>query len=175
MYNPQGRQQPAEYRLPYPDGSFDLVILGSVFTHMLPKDGEHYLSEITRVSRGGGRCLISWFLLNDESLALIDSKKSTLDFRYEIEVICRTTHHDQPEVATAYKEAHVWDLYENSRLAIKGPIHYGSWCGRCQFLSYQDLLVAVKVPTPSASTRGEYTRSWPADLLAKKRQAYGVA
>ena len=47
-YNPGGRHKAAEYRFPYPDGSFDLVVLGSVFTHMLTDDTAHYLSEMAR-------------------------------------------------------------------------------------------------------------------------------
>ena len=66
-YNPGGRHKAAEYRFPYPDGSFDFVVLGSVFTHMLTDDTEHYLSEVARVLRPKGRTLISWFLLNQES------------------------------------------------------------------------------------------------------------
>ena len=112
FYNPQGSQRSLEYRFPFSDSSFDLVTLGSVFTHILPKDVEHYLSEITRVLRGGGRCLISWFLLNEESLGLIDSNKSTLDFRYEIEAVCRTIDREQPEMASAYNEDSVRGLYE---------------------------------------------------------------
>ena len=45
-YNPGGRYKAAEYRFPYPDGSFDFVVLGSVFTHMLTDDTAHYLSEV---------------------------------------------------------------------------------------------------------------------------------
>jgi SAM-dependent methyltransferase len=41
-YNPAGRYQPQDYRLPFPDGSFDVVLLKSVFTHMVPGEVRSY-------------------------------------------------------------------------------------------------------------------------------------
>jgi SAM-dependent methyltransferase len=84
LYNPLGKYQPSEYQFPFADESFTFVMLGSVFTHMLPGDLEHYLSEVRRVLTIG-RCLISYFLLNDESRRLIDAGKSALDFKYELD------------------------------------------------------------------------------------------
>lgn len=80
-YHPEGSQKASEYRFPYADGSFDFVFLTSVFTHMLPQDMENYLSEISRILRSGGRCLITFFLLNAESLKLIEMGASDLDFQ----------------------------------------------------------------------------------------------
>jgi len=143
-YNPGGRYKATEYRFPYPDGSFDFVVLGSVFTHMLTDDTAHYLSEVARVLRPEGRSLISWFLLNQESQDLVRSGKGTQNFTQEIDAVCSSTSLQQSEQATAYDERYVLDLYARCELAIKPPIHYGSWCGRGEYLSYQDLIVAVK-------------------------------
>jgi hypothetical protein len=44
-------------------------MLGSVFTHMQPDDVANYLSEIHRVTQGS-RCMISYFLLNEETQRL---------------------------------------------------------------------------------------------------------
>jgi SAM-dependent methyltransferase len=63
-YNPGGRTAPTEYRLPYPDATFDLVVLTSVFTHMLTAEHEHYLDEIVRVLKPDGRCFATYLLLN---------------------------------------------------------------------------------------------------------------
>ena len=51
---------------------------------MVAEEVEHYLSEIARVLKPGGRCLISFFLLNEESLGLIARGKSTIDLRHEL-------------------------------------------------------------------------------------------
>ena len=42
--------------------------------------------------------------------------------------------------------AFVRALYDKYNLEIKEPIHYGAWCGREKFLSYQDLIFAFKAP-----------------------------
>ena len=47
-YNPKGRVQPADYRFPYQDETFDAAVLISVFTHMLPRDVDRYVGEIAR-------------------------------------------------------------------------------------------------------------------------------
>lgn len=143
-YNPKGKFKASEYRFPYQDESFDFVFLKSVFTHMLPQDMENYLSEVSRVLKKGQRCLITYFLLNAQSLALIDAKLSTLDFKYgfgNYRTISKTTS----ENAVAYTEEYIHKLYEKFGLKIVNSIQYGSWCGRKDYLSYQDIIIAVRV------------------------------
>lgn len=143
-YNPKGKVQAQDFRFPFDNESFDFVFLTSVFTHMLPLDLENYLSEISRVLRTGGRCLITFFILNEESVKLVRSGSSTLDFRYEIEG-CLTTNKTIPEAAIAYYEDFIGKLFEKYQLVISQPIRYGSWCKRPTFLTYQDLIIAEKV------------------------------
>ncbi len=50
---------------------------------MLAPEVENYLSEIARMLKVGGRCFISFFLLNPESLELIAKGQSTLDLKYD--------------------------------------------------------------------------------------------
>lgn len=89
-YNPHGKVRAQDFQFPFDDESLDFVFLTSVFTHMLPSDLENYLSEISRVLKTGGKCLITFFILNEESESLVRSGRSTLDFRYKIEG-CLTT------------------------------------------------------------------------------------
>jgi SAM-dependent methyltransferase len=142
-YNPRGKHKACEYTFVYRDRTFDFVFATSVFTHMLPEDMERYLSEIIRVMKPGARCLITFFLLNPESLNLMAEKKSTRDFAHQSRNY-RTTEKDMPEGAVAYDEQYVRNLYAGLGLEINAPIHYGSWCGRTAFLSYQDIVVAGK-------------------------------
>lgn len=51
IYNPTGNSSPESYVFPFPDESFDVVFLYSVFTHMLPEAVDNYLSQIGRVLR----------------------------------------------------------------------------------------------------------------------------
>jgi SAM-dependent methyltransferase len=109
-YNPGGRFAASEYEFPYEDESFDFVLLTSVFTHLLPDEVENYLSEIRRVLAPGGRCLASFFLLNEESLGSIRSGASTINFRHDFGEY-RTKDKDTPEAAIAYPEDYIRSLY----------------------------------------------------------------
>lgn len=151
-YNPTGTLRAAEYRFPYRDGSFDFVFLTSVFTHMLPPDMEHYLSEIHRVLRKGGRCFITFFLLNSESMALVEAAASAIDFKYEMEKYAgfagcceyRISDPYVPEAAVAYPEAYIKSLFKKCGFELSCPVRCGSWSGRESYLSFQDILMAVK-------------------------------
>jgi len=145
-YNPSGQCKASDYRFPFDDGSFDLVVLGSVFTHMLSQDMENYLSEVARVLRQDGKCLITFFLLNEESRWLISDQKSSLNFKYEIEENCFSTDTETPEQAIGYDESYIWNLYERVGLEIRAPIYLGEWCKREKSLltEYQDIIVAKK-------------------------------
>lgn len=141
-YNPLGKYQPAEYRFPFADESFSFVMLGSVFTHMLPDGLEHYLSEIYRVLKRGGRCLITYFLLNEESVRRIETGGSTLDLKYVFDKY-RAVSREVPEQAIAFDEVWIRDFYRKLGLKVL-RLDYGSWCARDNYLSYQDMLLAVK-------------------------------
>jgi SAM-dependent methyltransferase len=143
-YNPNGTYAASEYKFPFPSDRFDFVVLNSVFTHMMAQEVENYVSEIARVLKNGGRCLISFFLLNDESLRMIDQHRSVFDLRYEFGP-ARAISKDMPEIAVGYDERFVVDLFNRHQLEIAPQIHYGSWSGRNDYLSFQDLLVAWKV------------------------------
>ena len=134
-YNPHGSHAATDYRFPYDDESFDFVIATSVLTHLLESEAEHYLAEMTRVLRPGGRALVTFFLLNDESRRLIRDGRSSLEFLDPDDHVS-VLDADLPEEAVAYDEGWV-----RERLAIEDPL-YGSWCGRDDFTSFQDVVVA---------------------------------
>lgn len=143
-YNPQGVVQPRDYKFPYADNMFDFVFLTSVFTHMLTVDMHHYLDEIARVMKPAGRCVVTFFLLNDESQALVTAGNSTQNFVHPLQG-CVTVNQEVPECAIAYNESDITALFAKKNLQIDQPIRYGSWCGRSRFLSYQDIVIASKL------------------------------
>jgi SAM-dependent methyltransferase len=63
IYNPTGDRAP--YTLPVGDGSQDLVMSESLFTHLLDTDVVRYVKESFRVLRPGGRMLMTVFCLED--------------------------------------------------------------------------------------------------------------
>ena len=143
-YNPKGKFMASEYKFPYENDYFDFISLTSVFTHMLPADIENYLNEIYRVlKKGKGICLITYFLLNDESKKLMELNKSVLDFKYNFENY-RTTNKKIPEAVIAFEEDYIVKLYSRIGFRLIEPIHYGSFCGRNNYLSYQDIIIASK-------------------------------
>ncbi len=144
-YNADGGLSAARFRFPYEEAYFDFVFLYSVFTHMLPPDLENYISEIARVLKPGGTCFSSFFLVNEESARLIQSGSSGQAFVHRIEG-CLTTNKADPESALAYEEETVRELFQKSSFRVESP-YYGSCCGRAQFISYQDFVVARKSVT----------------------------
>jgi SAM-dependent methyltransferase len=143
LYNPKGKYQSLDFLFPYPDASFDVVFLTSVFTHMFPPDVEHYVDEIVRVLKPGGRCLTTFFLLNDESSALIAAGKGTHNFKYE-RAGYRTIHEKREEEAIAFPESYIRDLYAKRGLDVQEPLRYGAWSGRKEHMSFQDVVIAAK-------------------------------
>ena len=131
------------YKFPYENDSFDFIFLTSVFTHMFPADMENYAREIARVLKKGGRCFITMFLLNRESESFVKEGLSTQNFAHQLEG-CVTADPENPEASLAFQETYVRGLFARLGLSIREPIHYGAWCGRKVFLSYQDIVIATK-------------------------------
>ena len=142
-YNPTGATRAVDLRFPYDDASFDFVFLTSVFTHLLPDDLRHYLSEIARVLTPGGRCFSTFFLLNDESLGLIRSGLSPV-FRFSHLHDGYRANDAVAENAVAYREDDVRRWYSAAGLEWIGPPVYGHWCTRLNGRSLQDIVVARK-------------------------------
>lgn len=143
-YNPAGTLKASEYVFPFENNMFDFVFLTSVFTHMFPADLENYLTEIARVMKPGGRCLITFFLFNEESMAGIESGRSALPFAKHSPDYYYTRAPADPEAAIGFDEPYVHSIFRVRGLVISEPIQYGSWCGRREYLSFQDIVVAIK-------------------------------
>jgi ubiquinone/menaquinone biosynthesis C-methylase UbiE len=143
FYNPTGRFHARDYRFPFTDSSFDFAFLTSVFTHMLPDDVANYLGELSRVLKPGGKCLITWLILNGESEALVERGKSSLNVIHPMGE-CRVENLEKPEETIAYPEAMVLEFYRDGGFEVEPAIRYGSWCGRATYLSVQDICVAHK-------------------------------
>ena len=142
-YNPNGTHRAETYQLPFDDRSFDLILLKSVFTHMRPPEVSNYLREVSRLLRSNGRCLATFFLLNEEQAKLALQGANDVEFKYG-ELVWRFRLEQSPESAVAYDESYVMGLLAQHGLALKDPVYYGSWTGRKDGLSYQDILLLEK-------------------------------
>jgi SAM-dependent methyltransferase len=83
-HNPSGTKNAAEFGFPYASGSFDLVILSSVLTHMMPEAIANYLRETARVLCSGGSAFISLFLFDEAAAIAVNSGTTIFDFRHRM-------------------------------------------------------------------------------------------
>lgn len=57
---------------------------------------------------------------------------------------CRVDNPDVPEDAVGYPESEAVSLFETHGMAVREPVRYGKWCGRAEWTSYQDIVIAVR-------------------------------
>lgn len=145
-YNVQGTIRPEEFSFPWEDGSFDLTVATSIFTHLMPRAVERYLREIARTLKPGGRLFSSFFLLDGEGQAAIASGRTYPTFTTPIE---HGIVHDPvvPEDGVAYEPDWVFGLFKDAGLEVTG-VHSGHWkkWEEPERPTYQDLILAVRPP-----------------------------
>ena len=144
-YHPEGKHCGDEFDFPYLSQSFDVILFKSVFTHMRPGEVENYLCETARMMKEGGRCLATFFLLNDEQRTMREKGRNVLEFSHGDTNNWRYVYEHSPESASAYEESYILGLLEKCGLALAGPVHYGSWSGRSEGLSFQDIMILKHV------------------------------
>jgi SAM-dependent methyltransferase len=138
-YNPGGHVRAADYVFPYDRASFDIVIVASVFTHLLSPDLAQYVSEVARVLEKGGRCLASFYLLNDRTRRGIAAGTSVFRFTRPIGD-CYVHDEASAECAVAHDEASVRALFDRCGLTLD-TCHYGAWS--TAGTQSQDLVIAT--------------------------------
>jgi GrpB-like predicted nucleotidyltransferase (UPF0157 family)/SAM-dependent methyltransferase len=143
-YYNKGETSAAEYKFPFEDNFFDLVIVVSVFTHMLPEDVDAYLGEISRVLKPGGKCLVTFYLLGDDLHNPASKIRGPLNFQFECENY-HTTNLKDPESGVAFNEARVKQWFEGYGFWIDHHFLPGTWSDRGDYLSSQDLIILSKV------------------------------
>jgi SAM-dependent methyltransferase len=84
QYNRGGESPAARFTFPYPDGSFDLALAASVFTHMEPDGIRRYLAESQRVLRPGGALVCTFFLVDAEVESLLALQRSAFPLDHEL-------------------------------------------------------------------------------------------
>ena len=142
-YNPKGKILATDITFPFPDNTFDLIYLTSVFTHMYPDAIKNYLSEISRILKPNGKSLITYYVLNNESLDNINEGKGTYSFKHEKDTY-RIEDMKDPLYQIAFPETIVKAFYSNNGLLIEKPIHFGKWSGKEDGLSFQDIVIGRK-------------------------------
>lgn len=147
-YNPGGRIAGEDYRFPYDDESFDVVYAASVFTHMLPPVVGHYIAESSRVLKPGGRCVFSFFLLDNYSRGRVRPHPFGRDaFNFDHEWGDYGSGFalgvpENPEEMTAYRLELIRTLAADAGLRVAYDPVPGLWSGRWSApVGAQDIVV----------------------------------
>ena len=143
-YWPSGKLTAAQWFAQFSRHRFDLVIAKSLFTHMLPQELELYLNEMAQRLEPGGRGLLTFFILNERQAQL--GPHNTISFvQPETGAVYSVRRLNAPTAAVAYREGYLRQLFERHDLRLVDPIRYGTWTGREDGLSYQDIVIVTKV------------------------------
>ncbi len=126
LYNPTGKYQLKQIRLPYPDDMFDLIVAHSLFTHMLDDEMEHYLAEFSRVIKPQGTLYASYYLMTPDSSEGVKKGTAGFNFVYRIGE-SYTFDKVDPEEGIAQNESYVKRTYQKFNFKIAEPIHYSGW------------------------------------------------
>lgn len=164
VYNPTARRRARVYRFPFADGTFDFAFLTSVFTHLLPRDAAHYLGELARVLKPGGRLFATFFLFNAERVKLVRTGTGVFHqlLRYGQGQLTGPTPapgdcfvHDpnSPEAAVGYEEKWIGDQLRECGLTPDATTYYGDWDGRPSAYDGQDVVCGTKTGGPSLGRR----------------------
>lgn len=138
-YNPSGLRSAREFRFPYESQAFDMVVLYSVFTHLVTEEMRHYVGEIQRVLSLGGTCVATFYLMDRPSV--VETPQATYQFHRmpdEVFFADRTV----PERAVGYPEAFVRAVFTEAGLDVEDPVHYGRWHTPRSAPAWQDTIVA---------------------------------
>lgn len=141
LYNPGGKLKTENYQFPFSDGSFDLIFHASLFTHLPPKDTLQIIKETSRLLKKRAIAFMTFFLLNKTREKL--KNESRVQFRFGSSIY-KTTLKNLLESAIAYDESYIIKALKQNGLTINKPILYGSWSGRKDYTSFQDIVLAVK-------------------------------
>lgn len=137
FYNPRGRIRPETFRFPYADNSFDLILIISVYTHMLESPVRQYFGETIRCLDHGGRIYLTTFLPERRAL---QGASFSFAHRHGAAALERL---EEPELAVGYSLEFWRDLVAEHGAEIQTSIP-GSWAGT-EGADFQDILVIRKI------------------------------
>jgi len=120
----------ADYRLPAGDGSADLVLAKSLFTHLSEAEAGRYLAEIARILSPGGRALVTAFLFGTNPVPAFPFGDAR--FRWRVK--------SRPAAATAFARPAWEEMLRDGGLKIERetPGFYPGSAGR---ISGQDVFL----------------------------------
>lgn len=127
------------YQFPYKTNSFDVIYLISVFTHMSKDEVHHYLKEIHRVLKPGGRCFSTFFTYDENT----KPSREGFQFKYRSEDFALMDENVKSANIAFDREALI--NYAGTTGYRLQYFNLGSWqVNEEQSLDFQDIFVFTK-------------------------------
>jgi SAM-dependent methyltransferase len=144
-YNPEGKVSAEEFIFPYDDSVFDCVYAASVFTHLMPKETEHYFKQTGRVLKETGKALFSFFVLdyyNGAGTTISSNYEFNHRYGEDSEVCIRDPKY--PDAVIAYSEKRIREYAAQAGLRVIRIVK-GLWSNNPgTAVNEQDLVVLAR-------------------------------
>lgn len=137
--------QAVDFQFPYSEETFDKSYLFSVFTHMQATEVAHYLKELGRVLKPGGKCLATFFIYNSKTEAAIASSDHPFAFPF-LKDGFRQMNEKVKSANIAFSLTLLESMVEEAGLRIE-KIELGYWSGfaeKAKENDFQDLVILTK-------------------------------
>lgn len=142
-YNAAGAIAETQARFPCDDGSIDLAFAASVFSHVRMGTVSHYLSEVARVLKPGGRFLFTAYALTPERREAVqrqETRLALLEWRDRSMVMDPRS----PERAIAHDAGALTEAIAAAGLRLTAPWRRGDWAPGAELGGWQDIWVVEK-------------------------------
>ncbi len=140
LYRKDGTN-PDQFIFPYPDSSFNLAVVNSVFTHMVADEVENYFNEMARVLKPGGIIYATFFLYEEKTGHFPDGFDFPFDYGHY-----RLMDDEVKSANVAFEKGYLQkELVEENGFQIR-HIFLGSWRGlpKEDCKEFQDIVILEK-------------------------------
>jgi hypothetical protein len=104
--------------------------MNSVFTHLHPKDCQYYARELSKKIKAGGLFWCTWFIVDDESMALMKEGKSRYNMLWPNDGIAYYPTSEKSTVCVGYQLNFIETIMAENGFVQERPVDMGGWCGR---------------------------------------------
>ena len=140
LYNPGGALNTVATRLPFDDGSFDVISMISVLTHLDVPEVLHYAMESARLLAPGGRCFVTTFLMNAPAREALSAGLGRMSFDPAGAGPVYQSDPQAPLAGVAFDEDVLLEKFLRHGLRRFRPAQYGHWSGR-ETVPFQDICI----------------------------------
>ena len=150
-YNPDGKLRTEDVAIARDDGSVDIFILQSVFTHLFADAMVHYLAEMKRTLKASGQAFLTAFVVDEARLHHVQNREdsnlrqSKLKFKSRLADGLYTNNVNYPEVAVAVPMDVLESMLNKTGMRLARPVDFGYWAADRSSHHAQDILVLEPV------------------------------